>query len=131
MLSANGVTGPRYSRASPSKLTPRSTSSFRSTANLPLVRCYTAAPFVKRENTGGGGARARAKHKEPEAGLHSGFCRRFRAYWLALDESFFQHLLVAEPQIGDIGGAEPKNIFQSAPDFFEPEVHANLLEQFD
>ncbi len=25
------------------------------------------------------------------------------AYCLALDESFFQHLLVAEPQIGDIG----------------------------
>jgi hypothetical protein len=25
------------------------------------------------------------------------------AFCLALDESFFQHLLVAEPQIGDIG----------------------------
>ena len=26
-----------------------------------------------------------------------------RFTWLALDESFFLHLLVAEPQVGDIG----------------------------
>jgi hypothetical protein len=63
------------------------------------------------------------------------FTRRLRSVLLvcrlAPDESRFQHLLVTEPQIGDIGGAEPKNIFESPPDFFESEVHANALEQFD
>ena len=50
---------------------------------------------------------------------------------LAFDQAFSQDLFVAEPQIGDVGGAEAEDVFEGATHFTEMEIHANALEQFD
>jgi len=50
---------------------------------------------------------------------------------LLFDEAFFQDFFVREPQVGDVGGAETKDIFQGAANLSEMEIHANALEQFD
>ena len=44
---------------------------------------------------------------------------------LAFDESPFQHFIVTQPQIGNICGAEPQDIFQCAPHFPQPEIYAD------
>jgi hypothetical protein len=48
---------------------------------------------------------------------------------LVFDEAFFGHLLVAEPQIGDIRGAQAVNILKCAAHFLELEVYAQPLQQ--
>jgi len=53
--------------------------------------------------------------------------RNFNCCGSAFDESFFQHFFVAEPQVGDVGGAETENIFKRAADFFQREVDADAL----
>lgn len=40
-------------------------------------------------------------------------------------------LFGGEPEVGDIGGAQAKDVFQGAADFFEAEVDAQVLEQVD
>jgi hypothetical protein len=47
------------------------------------------------------------------------------------DEAFFQHLLVAEPEVGDVGGAQAEYVFEGATDFVQSEVHADALEEVD
>ena len=51
----------------------------------------------------GGGGRQKAQKPEGNIARQLLFVPRSLVDLLALDESFFQHLLVAEPQIGDIG----------------------------
>jgi len=53
------------------------------------------------------------------------------ALWLAFDEALFDHFLVTKPQVGDISGAEPQNIFQRAADFAEAKIDADPPGQFD
>jgi len=43
------------------------------------------------------------KTQKPEGNLARRLPSVLLAFCLALDESFFQHFLIAEPQIGDIG----------------------------
>lgn len=47
------------------------------------------------------------------------------------DEALFDHFLVAEPQIGNVRGAETQNVFESAAHFAEPEIDSNPFEQLD
>ena len=56
----------------------------------------------------------------PQRTGHSGF-----------DEAFFEHLFIGEPQIGDIGRAEAKDVFERAADFAKMKVNADALEQFE
>jgi len=44
-----------------------------------------------------------AKWQKPESQVRPPASVALLAFCLALDEAFFEHLLVAEPQIGDIG----------------------------
>ena len=50
---------------------------------------------------------------------------------LAFDQALFGHLFVGEPEVGDVGGAQAVNILEGAADFFQFEVHAEFLQQFD
>jgi len=50
---------------------------------------------------------------------------------LLLDETSFGHLFVGEPEVGDVGGAQAVNILEGATDFFQLEVYAEFLKQFD
>jgi hypothetical protein len=50
---------------------------------------------------------------------------------LAFNQAFFEDFFVAEPQIGDVGGAEAEDVFEGAAHFPEMEIHADALEQFD
>lgn len=50
---------------------------------------------------------------------------------LLLYEALFEDFFVGEPQVGDIGGAEPEDVFQSAAHLPEMKIHADALEQFD
>lgn len=50
---------------------------------------------------------------------------------LALDEAFFEHFFVAEPQIRDIGRAEAENVFEGAANFGEAEIDPDALKQLD
>jgi len=45
----------------------------------------------------------KSKRKKPEGRITLRLLSALLFCCLALDESFFQHLLVTEPQIGDIG----------------------------
>ena len=51
----------------------------------------------------GRGGRRGSKVEKPEGSITLRLLSVLLTFCLALDESFFQHLLVAEPQIGDIG----------------------------
>ncbi len=55
------------------------------------------------------------------------------ALWrlLAFGEAFFEDLVVSEPQVGDVGGAEPKDIFEGPADFAQMKIDADALEEFD
>src|SRR5215469_199698 len=48
-----------------------------------------------------------------------------------LDQALFEDLFVGEPQIGDVGRAKAKDVFQRAADFAKMKINADLLEQFD
>ena len=48
-----------------------------------------------------------------------------------LDKTFFEDFFVAKPEIGDVGGAEAKNVFERAADLTKVEINADALEQFD
>jgi len=48
-----------------------------------------------------------------------------------LDEAFFEDFFIAEPQIGDIGGAEPEDILERTAHFVEMKIDADALKQFD
>ena len=50
---------------------------------------------------------------------------------LLFDEAFFEDFFVAEPEVGDVGGAEAEDVFECAADFAEMKIHADALEQFD
>ena len=47
------------------------------------------------------------------------------------DEAFFEDFFVAEPQVGDVSGAEAEDVFESPAHFPEMKIHADALEQFD
>jgi hypothetical protein len=50
---------------------------------------------------------------------------------LAFDEALFEDFFVAEPEIGNIGGAEAEDVFEGAAHFAEMKIHADALEQFN
>jgi hypothetical protein len=47
-----------------------------------------------------------------------------------LGEAFFEDLFIGEPRIGDVGGAEAKDVFERAADFAKMKIDADALEQF-
>ena len=46
----------------------------------------------------------------------------------ALAEAFLEDLFVGEPQIGYVGGAEAKDVFQRAANFAKMKINADALE---
>ena len=50
---------------------------------------------------------------------------------LGVDEAFFDHVVVAEPQIGDVGGAEAQDVGEGATDFGQPEIDTDFFEEVD
>ena len=50
---------------------------------------------------------------------------------LVFDQAFFGHLLVGEPEIGNVRGSQAENVFKCAAHFPELEVYAQPLQQFD
>ena len=48
---------------------------------------------------------------------------------LVFGEALFEEFLVAEPEVGNIGGAKAQDVFEGAADFAKTEVHADFLEQ--
>jgi hypothetical protein len=50
---------------------------------------------------------------------------------LAVGKAFAGQLFVAEPEIGDVGGAETQDVGEGAADFAEADVDAEFFEQFD
>jgi len=49
----------------------------------------------------------------------------------AIAEAFLEDLFVGEPQIGYVGGAEAKNVFQRAANFAKMKINADPLEYFE
>ena len=48
---------------------------------------------------------------------------------LGLDQAFFHHFFVAEPQVWNIGGAEAKDVLEGAADFTATEIHAYAVQK--
>src|SRR5579859_2825577 len=51
--------------------------------------------------------------------------------FLGFDEAFGEEFFVAKPEVGDVGGAEAKNVFECAANFAEAEVDADFFEHID
>ena len=56
----------------------------------------------------------------------------FSLIWpLTFDKPLLDHLVVAEPQVGDVRGAETQYVLQGAAHFAQPEVNSDALQQLD
>ena len=47
-----------------------------------------------------------------------------------LGEAFFDNFVVAEPEVGNVCGAEAEDVFQRAADLADVEIDTNTLEKF-
>jgi hypothetical protein len=54
-----------------------------------------------------------------------------KCWKLALYQAFFEHVVVTQPEVRDIGGAEAEDVFQRATNFAEMEVDPDAFEQVD
>src|SRR5258708_19560427 len=55
----------------------------------------------------------------------------YNGYTLRLDQAFLQHFFVAEPEVGNIGGAEAQNILERAAHFPKAKIDPHALNQIE